>query len=175
MRSCQGRQRGVRKTQKTVSVFDHPWLGSLFGDAEINTLLSADAQLKRMLQVEVDYARALGAAKVVSAELAKHAMRVAEGFQPNLEQLRTATARDGVVVLMSSQPFPSRNNKRDDLIVNEDGSVDLYFGSKEPEGKGRNWVKTVPGKGWFAILRLYGPLEPWFDRSWRPGDFEPLD
>lgn len=77
--------------------------------------------------------------------------------------------------LQTSQPFPSRNNERDDLIVNEDGSVDLYIGPKEPEGKGRNWVETVPGKGWFAILRLYGPLEPWFERSWRPGDFEPLD
>jgi hypothetical protein len=33
-----------------------------------------------------------------------------------------------------------------------------------------NWVQTIPGKGWFMILRLYGPLEPWFDGSWRPGE-----
>ena len=32
-----------------------------------------------------------------------------------------------------------------------------------------NWVQTIPGKGWFMILRLYGPLEPWFDQTWRPG------
>jgi hypothetical protein len=32
----------------------------------------------------------------------------------------------------------------------------------------------VPGKGWFAVLRLYGPLEAWFDKTWRPGEFELL-
>ena len=35
-----------------------------------------------------------------------------------------------------------------------------------------NWVQTIPGKGWFMILRLYGPLEPWFDETWRPGEIE---
>jgi hypothetical protein len=32
----------------------------------------------------------------------------------------------------------------------------------------------VPGKNWFTLLRLYGPLEPWFDKTWVPGDIEPL-
>ena len=36
-------------------------------------------------------------------------------------------------------------------------------------------IQTVPGKKWFTILRLYGPLEPWFDKTWIPGDIEPLD
>ncbi len=75
--------------------------------------------------------------------------------------------------LQTGQPFPSKNNKRDELITNSDGSVDLYFGPKAPAGKEKNWIQTVPGKGWFVILRLYGPLEPWFDKTWRPGDFEP--
>ena len=74
--------------------------------------------------------------------------------------------------LQTSQPFPSRNDKRDKLITNADGSVDLYFGPKAPAGKEANWVATVPNKGWFAVLRLYGPLEPWFDKTWRPGEFE---
>lgn len=74
--------------------------------------------------------------------------------------------------LQTSQPFPSKNNKRDKLLTNEDGSVDLWFGPKPPAGKEANWIETVPGKGWFAILRLYGPLEPWFEKTWRPGDFE---
>ena len=30
----------------------------------------------------------------------------------------------------------------------------------------------MPGKGWFALFRLYGPLEPWFDKSWQPGEIE---
>lgn len=74
--------------------------------------------------------------------------------------------------LQTSQNFPSRNNKRDDLIVNEDGSVDLYFGPESPTGKEKNWIQTVPGKGWFVLIRLYGPLEAWFDKTWKPGEFE---
>ena len=48
----------------------------------------------------------------------------------------------------------------------------FVLGPKAPAGKEANWIQTVPGKGWFAILRLYGPLEPWFDKTWKPGDFE---
>ena len=33
----------------------------------------------------------------------------------------------------------------------------------------------MPGKGWFMILRLYGPLEPWFDKTWRPGEITPVN
>ena len=54
-------------------------------------------------------------------------------------------------------------------------SVNLYFGPKPPKGKERNWVQTTPGKGWFVLLRLYGPLEPWFDKAWRPGEFEVIE
>jgi len=74
--------------------------------------------------------------------------------------------------LQTDQLFPSRNNQRDDLIQNEDGSHTLYFGPEAPEGKENNWIQTVPGKGWFVLLRLYGPLEPWFDKTWRPGEFQ---
>jgi hypothetical protein len=76
--------------------------------------------------------------------------------------------------LQTSQPFPSRNSQRDALEANPDGSVDLWFGPAAPSGREANWIATVPGKGWFAILRLYGPLEPWFDQTWRPGEFERL-
>jgi hypothetical protein len=77
--------------------------------------------------------------------------------------------------LQTSQPFPSRNNQKDDFILNSDGSVTLHFGPNAPEGKENNWIQTVPGKGWFAILRLYGPLEPWFEKTWRPGEIELID
>ena len=52
------------------------------------------------------------------------------------------------------------------------GSYDVYFGPKVPAGREGSWIQTIPGKGWNTILRLYGPLEPWFDKSWRPGDPE---
>jgi hypothetical protein len=77
--------------------------------------------------------------------------------------------------LQTNQEFPSKNNKKDDLDVNADGSVDLYFGPKAPAGHEKNWIETVPGKGWFALIRLYGPLEPWFDKTWQPGEFELME
>jgi hypothetical protein len=43
---------------------------------------------------------------------------------------------------------------------------------QSPAGKESNWVQTWPGKGWNVILRLYGPLQPWFDKTWRPGESE---
>jgi hypothetical protein len=52
--------------------------------------------------------------------------------------------------------------------------VDVYFGPKAPAGMENNWVQTVPGKGWNMLLRLYGPLEPWFDKTWRPGEIKPI-
>ncbi len=74
--------------------------------------------------------------------------------------------------LQTSQPFPSKNNKRDKMITNDDGAVDLYFGPEAPAGKEANWIQTVPGKGWFCVLRLYSPTEAWFDKTWRPGEIE---
>ena len=40
------------------------------------------------------------------------------------------------------------------------------------KGMENNWIQTVPGKGWFTVLRLYGPGETWFDKTWRPGAIE---
>ncbi|MCK4839940.1 MAG: DUF1254 domain-containing protein [Desulfobulbaceae bacterium] len=74
--------------------------------------------------------------------------------------------------LQTSNPFPSKNSKSGNMVANADGSVDLYFGPKAPKGKKQNWIETVPKKSWFPILRLYGPLEPWFDKSWKPGEME---
>jgi hypothetical protein len=74
--------------------------------------------------------------------------------------------------LQTGQPYPSKNNVRDKVIENEDGSIDLYFGPEAPAGKEANWIQTVPGKGWFSLLRLYSPTEPWFDKTWRPGEIE---
>jgi hypothetical protein len=54
------------------------------------------------------------------------------------------------------------------------GLAELYFGPKAPAGSEDRWIKTIPGKGWFAYLRIYGPEQPAFDGSWKPGDFESL-
>jgi len=78
-------------------------------------------------------------------------------------------------LLQTDQQFPSVSSQKQDLFVNPDTSVDVYFGPEPPVGKESNWVQTVPGKGWWTYLRLYGPLEPWFDQSWRPGEIEQVD
>lgn len=75
-------------------------------------------------------------------------------------------------MLQTDQRFPSLSSQREDIIVNPDTSVDVYFGPEPPAGHEGNWIQTVPGKGWFTFLRLYGPLEPWFDLTWRPGEIE---
>jgi hypothetical protein len=75
-------------------------------------------------------------------------------------------------MVQTDQQFPSVSSQKKDLLVNDDGSVDVYFGPKPPSGKEPNWVQTIPGQSWFTILRLYGPLEPWFKQTWRPGEIE---
>jgi hypothetical protein len=69
-----------------------------------------------------------------------------------------------------SQSFPSPAAE-----ASEDGSTTVYFSPTKPAGAGEgNWIETVPGKGWFVILRLYSPLEPFFAKTWRPGEIEPV-
>jgi len=78
-------------------------------------------------------------------------------------------------MLQTDQRFPSCNSQKQGLIINPDTSVDVWFGPKSPHGKEANWIQTIPGKGWFVMLRLYGPLEPWFDKTWQPGEIELID
>jgi hypothetical protein len=72
----------------------------------------------------------------------------------------------------SGKGFPEVGNQNGAVKQNADGSTDVYFGPKPPEGKASNWIQTAPERGWFTILRLYSPLQPWFDKTWRPGEIE---
>ena len=75
-------------------------------------------------------------------------------------------------MLQTDQQFPSIGSDKTDIVTNADSSVDIWFGPTAPEGHEANWVQTVPGKGWNVVMRLYGPLESWFDKTWQPGEFE---
>jgi hypothetical protein len=67
-----------------------------------------------------------------------------------------------------SQSYPSPA-----AVADADGSTTVYFAPTQPKGVKRgNWIQTDPKKGWFTILRLYSPLEPFFDKSWRPSEIE---
>ncbi len=78
-------------------------------------------------------------------------------------------------MLQTDQRFPSLSSQKQGILLNPDTSVDVWFGPEPPVGRVSNWIQTIPGKGWFAVLRLYGPLEPWFDKTWRPGEIEQVD
>lgn len=78
-------------------------------------------------------------------------------------------------MLQTSQPFPTVGSQTKGLRQNSDGSYDIYFGPKAPEGYENNWLETIPGKSWFTILRMYGPLEPWIEKKWRPSEVEQVE
>ncbi|GAA1828670.1 DUF1254 domain-containing protein [Agromyces salentinus] len=79
------------------------------------------------------------------------------------------------LLVVPSTPYPAVASNDGKVQANADGSYDLYFGPTAPEGRESNWVETVPGKAWFQLFRIYGPLEPWFDQTWRLNEFEPVD
>jgi hypothetical protein len=78
-------------------------------------------------------------------------------------------------MIQTDQQFPSCSSQKKGIVINPDTSVDVYFGPVAPPGKEANWIQTIPGKGWFVGFRLYGPLEPWFDKTWKPGEIERVD
>src|SRR5690242_1119208 len=65
-------------------------------------------------------------------------------------------------------------SSRTNPVTNPDGSIELRFGPQPPADTSQsNWIQTIPGRAWFAYLRLYGPTESYFDRSWPLGDIHP--
>lgn len=81
---------------------------------------------------------------------------------------------DTGLIIRTDQSWPSVYSSCKKLLVNMDGSTDVWFGPVTPEGNENNWIKTIPGKDWNMILRLYEPLEPWINGIWKPGKIEPL-
>ncbi len=75
-------------------------------------------------------------------------------------------------MLETDQKAAGIDSNAEDIKADADGSTTVWFGPTAPAGHEGNWVQTRPGKSWQVILRLYAPLEPWFDKSWKPGDLE---
>jgi hypothetical protein len=73
-------------------------------------------------------------------------------------------------MILNGKEFEVGKDGDSDLLKNDDGSIDLYFGPTAPAGKESNWIKTVPGKGFFMYFRAYGPTEKYFDKSWKLND-----
>jgi hypothetical protein len=77
-------------------------------------------------------------------------------------------------LLQTDNPYPSVMSLGDTVAPNDDGSFTIWFGPQAPAGHEDNWIQTVAGKSWFPMLRLYGPLEAWFDKTWRPSEVHPV-
>jgi hypothetical protein len=77
-------------------------------------------------------------------------------------------------MLQTDQAMPDLGSQSGTVETNADGTTDIYIGPSAPEGKESNWLQTNPDKGWFPILRLYNPLQPFFDKTWRPSEIEPI-
>lgn len=92
-------------------------------------------------------------------------------------QFWSFTVYDGQTrsMLETDQKLAGIDSNQPDIKKNADGSVTVWFAPKAPAGHEANWVQTTSGKGWNSLLRLYAPLAPWFDKSWKPGDFERVD
>jgi hypothetical protein len=81
----------------------------------------------------------------------------------------TAYHPDTRSLLQNGQDKPSVS-MYDQPEVNADGSIDIWFAPEAPAGREKNWIRTIPGEGWEILFRLYGPLEPYFDKTWVPDD-----
>jgi hypothetical protein len=90
-----------------------------------------------------------------------------------VKQFWSITAYDNETrCFVGTGAYPDRSS-RDDIVVNPDGTTDIYFGPSPPLGKPqKNWIKTIPGRGWFTYFRLYAPTQPYFDKSWQLPDIE---
>jgi hypothetical protein len=73
-------------------------------------------------------------------------------------------------LLQTDQKFPTVGSQTEGFKQNEDGSFDVFFSPNPTPGKENNWLQTIPGKSFIVILRVYGPLKPWIEKTWRPGE-----
>jgi hypothetical protein len=90
-----------------------------------------------------------------------------------VKQYWSVTAYDrNTHALIRNMPRASRSSLNPDLKKNADGSVELYFGPKEPDGNESNFVPTDPNKSFELLLRLYGPEKALFDKTWQLPDVE---
>ena len=78
------------------------------------------------------------------------------------------------LIIQTDQSWPSIHSNLSTLVLNKDGSVDTYFGPKEPLVKERNWIRTLPRKKWYAIVRLYDPIRHLSGEFWKPDDIVPI-
>ena len=99
------------------------------------------------------------------------------GAKPPVKNFWAVTAYDPTTrcLLDAGGNVNKSVGSRDNPKANADGSVDVYFGPKAPQGMEKNWVPTNPKKGFFLVFRFYGPTEGYINKTWVLNDFELLE
>ena len=117
---------------------------------------------------------------IIATDSKKQALDGAKTYKINLPKDVPAKAFWAITIydtqtrsqLQTDQPYPTVGSQTKGIQQNADGSFDIYISPEAPEGKENNWLQSIPGKSWIAVLRLYGPEEPWIKQTWRPGEIE---
>ncbi len=86
----------------------------------------------------------------------------------------TVYDNDTRTLIATDQDRAAIRSPLDKPQANADGSYDLYFGPNAPEGKEDMWIKTIPGKGWWSMVCIYGPQAAAFDGTWKLDDIVEL-
>lgn len=90
-----------------------------------------------------------------------------------VEQYWSVTAYDRRThALIKNMSRASRASNATDVQKNADGSVDIYFGPRAPDGKDSNWVPTDPARKFELMARFYAPKKEFFDKVWKLPDVE---
>jgi hypothetical protein len=100
--------------------------------------------------------------------------RLRVGANPPVKNFWAVTAYDPTTrsLLDAGGNINKTVGSRENPLTNPDGSVDVYFGSKLPKGKEKNWVPTNPDKGFFVVFRFFGPTDRYFNKTWSLNDLE---
>jgi hypothetical protein len=93
-----------------------------------------------------------------------------------VQQYWSVTAYDREThALIKGVDRASRASNAADLVKNADGSIDIWFGPKAPEGNESNWIPTDPNRRLELMFRLYGPTKVLFDKAWTLPDVEKIN
>ena len=94
--------------------------------------------------------------------------------KPPVKRFWAVTAYNPLSRSLLASDGPITVGSLGDPEINEDGSVDIYFGATAPKGKEKNWIKPDPAIGFFVVFRFYGPTEGYIEKTWVLNDFELL-
>jgi hypothetical protein len=92
-----------------------------------------------------------------------------------VEQYWSVTAYDRRThALIKGMSRASRSSQIPEMQKNADGSMDIYFAAKPPQGRESNWVPTDPARQFELMFRAYAPTKALFEKTWRLPDVEQL-